>query len=189
MVCPNGTRVLDRLGFSFSNACASTPKRLNIMDGQSLENIDAFDMSRVEDTFGAKKWAVHRVDLHRELLRLATGEGGVGQPVTLRLSSEVATAQTDGTVVLKDGSVHTADLVVAADGLKSVLQRVVTEEAGPPTATGLSAFRFLLDTEVLRAEPGLAAALDRKGASNIGSLQDTHDPTKVRYIVWYACRK
>jgi salicylate hydroxylase len=189
MVCPNGTRVLDRLGFSFSNARGTTLKRINVMDGQSLDNIAAVDVSRAEDMFGAKLWAVHRVDLHRELLRLATEEGGAGQPVKLRLSSEVATAEPDGTVVLKDGSVHTADLIVAADGLKSVLQRVVTKEAGLPTATGLSAFRFLLDTEVLRADPRLAAALDRKGALDVGSLQDTQDPTKVRFIIWYECRK
>ncbi|OAG06148.1 putative salicylate hydroxylase [Paraphaeosphaeria sporulosa] len=188
MVCPNGTRVLNKLGFSFSNARAIILKRINVMDGQTLDNTAAVDVSRAEETFGAKLWAVHRVDLHKELLRLAIDEGGVGQPVKLRLSSEVATAETDGTIVLKDGSVHTADLIVAADGLKSVLQSVVTKEAGPPTATGLSAFRFLLDTKVLKADPKLAATLGRKGSSDVGSLQDTHDPTKVRYIIWYECR-
>ncbi|KAJ4353495.1 uncharacterized protein N0V89_005225 [Didymosphaeria variabile] len=188
MVCPNGTRVLNRLGFSFANARAIILKNINVMDGQTLEQTAAVDVSKAEETFGAKLWAVHRVDLHKELLRLATGEDGLGRPVRLRLSSEVATAETDGTIVLKDGSVHTADLVVAADGLKSVLQRVVTDAAGPPTATGLSAFRFLLDTEVLKADPRLAATLDKKGKSDVGSLQDTQDPTKVRYMIWYECR-
>jgi salicylate hydroxylase len=42
---------------------------------------------------------------------------------------------------------------------------------------------------VLRADPRLAAALDRKGALDVGSLQDTQDPTKVRFIIWYECRK
>ncbi|KAL1607906.1 hypothetical protein SLS60_002845 [Paraconiothyrium brasiliense] len=188
MVCPNGTRVLNKLGFSFTNARAIILKNINVMDGRTLEQIAAVDVSKAEETFGAKLWAVHRVDLHKELLRLATEKDGLGQPVKLRLSSEVATADTDGTIVLKDGSVHTADLIVAADGLKSVLQRIVTKAAGPPTTTGLSAFRFLLDTEVLKAEPRLAEALDRKGTSDVGSLQDTHDPTKVRYIIWYECR-
>ncbi|KAL5406196.1 hypothetical protein PMIN03_007946 [Paraphaeosphaeria minitans] len=188
MVCPNGTRVLNKLGFSFSNARAIILKRINMMDGQTLGTTAAVDVSRAEETFGAKLWAVHRVDLHKELLRLALEEGGMGQPVKLRLSSEVATAEMDGTIVLKDGSVHTADLIVAADGLKSALQSIVSKEAGPPRATGLSAFRFLLDTKVLKADLKLAATLDRKGSSDVGSLQDTHDPTKVRYIVWYECR-
>ncbi|KAL5440447.1 hypothetical protein PMIN06_009648 [Paraphaeosphaeria minitans] len=189
MVCPNGTRVLNKLGFSFSNARAIILKRINMMDGQTLGTTAAVDVSRAEETFGAKLWAVHRVDLHKELLRLALEEGGMGQPVKLRLSSEVATAEMDGTIVLKDGSVHTADLIVAADGLKSALQSIVSKEAGPPRATGLSAFRFLLDTKVLKADLKLAATLDRKGSSDVGSLQDTHDPTKVRYIVWYECRE
>ncbi|KAF1976667.1 putative salicylate hydroxylase [Bimuria novae-zelandiae CBS 107.79] len=188
MVCPNGTRVLSRLGFSFKNARAGILTKINVMDGQTLESTAAVDLSRAEEMFGAKLWAVHRVDLHKELLRLALDEDGVGQPVKLRLSSEVATATTDGRIVLKDSSVHMADLIVAADGLKSVLQKIVTKKAEPPTATGLSAFRFLLDTEVLKADPKLAATLEKKGSFDVGSLQDTHDPTKVRYMVWYECR-
>lgn len=189
MVCPNGTRVLNRLGFSFKNARAIVLEKINVMSGKTLESMASIDMSRAEESFGAKLWAVHRVDLHKELLRLASERGGAGYPVKLRLSSEVISANTGGSIVLKDGSVHTADLIVAADGLKTVLQRVVTQEAGPPTATGLSAFRFLLDTEVLKKDPKLAATLERKGPSDVGSLQDTHDPTKVRYMIWYECRE
>ncbi|KAJ4287727.1 hypothetical protein N0V90_012431 [Kalmusia sp. IMI 367209] len=188
MVCPNGTRVLNRLGFSFENARAVILKKISVINGQTLEGQAGMDVSNAEEMFGAKLWAVHRVDLHKELLRLATEEGGVGSPIKLRLSSEVVTATTDGTITLKDGSIHTADLIVAGDGLKSVLQKIVTQEAGPPTATGLSAFRFLIDTEVFKADPKLAATLEKKGSSGVGSLQDTHDPTKVRYMIWYECR-
>lgn len=159
------------------------------MDGQTLESTAAVDLSKAEEMFGAKLWAVHRVDLHKELLSLAMDKEGLGQPVQLRLSSEVATAETNGTIVLKDGSMHTADLVVAADGLKSVLKKVVTSEARAPAVTGLSAFRFLVDTKVLTDDAKLAAALDRKGTYDTGSLQDTHDPTKLRYIIWYGCRE
>lgn len=189
MVCPNGTRVLNRLGFSFENARAVILKKISVMDGQTLNSNAAVDLSEAEEMFGAKLWAVHRVDLHKELLRLATEENGIGRPAKLRLSSEVATAEIDGTIVLKDGSVHKADLIVAADGLKSVLQKVVNTEAGPPTATGLSAFRFLLDTEAIKEDPKLLATLEKKGPSDVGSLQDTSDPTKVRYMIWYECRK
>ena len=138
--------------------------------------------------FGAKLWGVHRVDLHKELLRLATEKHGLGLPVKLCLSTEVATAEVDGTIVLKDGSTHKADLIVAADGLKSVLQNVVKQEADRPKGTGLSAFRFLLDTEALEANPELAAAWRKKGRSNLGSLQDIHNPTQMRYMIWYECR-
>ena len=189
MVCPNGTRVLNRLGFSFANARAIILKKISIMDGHTLSPNAAVDMSKAEEMFGAKLWAVHRVDLHKELLRLATEENGTSRPAKLRLSSEVATAETDGTIVLKDGSVHKADLIVAADGLKSVLQKVVNKEAGPPTATGLSAFRFLLDTDTFKDDPKLLETLEKKGPSDVGSLQDTQDPKRTTYMIWYGCRK
>jgi salicylate hydroxylase len=158
------------------------------MDGHTLGHIASVELSRAEELFGAKLWGLHRVDLHKGLLRLATEEDGVGHPVKLCLNSEVATAETDGTIVLRDGSTHKADLIVAADGLKSVLQKLVKQEAGPPKATGLSAFRFLLDTEVLKANPKLAAAWKMKGSSDVGSLQDTHNPADMRYMIWYECR-
>lgn len=188
MVCPNGTRVLTKLGFSFKNARAIALDNISVMDGQSFKELAAVDLSNVEETFGEKLWAVHRVDLHRELLRLAIEEEGLGRPVKLRLSSEVVGAETEGIVMLKDGSTHAADLVVAADGLRSVLQKVVSRESGP-TATGLSAFRFLLDTEVFKEDPRLAATLEKKGKAAVGSLQDTQDPANVRYMIWYECRE
>lgn len=188
MVSPNGTKVLDRLGFSFENSRAVNLQNINVMDGHTLGHIASVELSRAEELFGAKLWGLHRVDLHKGLLRLATEEDGVGHPVKLCLNSEVATAETDGTIVLRDGSTHKADLIVAADGLKSVLQKLVKQEAGPPKATGLSAFRFLLDTEVLKANPKLAAAWKMKGSSDVGSLQDTHNPADMRYMIWYECR-
>lgn len=188
MITPNGTRVLDNLGFSFSRARAVTLDSISILDGETLEQKAGMDVSQAERTYGAKLWAVHRVDLHRELLRLAMDPASAGHPVSLRLSAEVASARPDGTVLLRDGKEYAADLVVAADGLKSRLKGVVTGEAGAPSATGLSAFRFLLETEELRKDGRLEGVLERRGAGGVGSLQDLRDPGTVRFMIWYGCR-
>ena len=157
--------------------------------GDNQEPITSVDFSNVKERFGESTWAIHRVDLHNELLRLATSEAEAGPPVQLHLSSEVVQASTNASIVLRDGSKHTADLVVAADGLHSVLKGVVVQEAVEPTTnTGLSAFRFLIDTQKLRESERMSAILNEKGAEAT-LLADTKDTTKERHIIWYPCRE
>jgi salicylate hydroxylase len=159
----------------------------NVVEGDSLDPVAKADFSSAEQMFGASVWAIHRVDLHNELRRLATTE--LGCPVKIHLASEVIGASTDGSIVLKNKSKHTADLVIAADGLHSVLRGVVLEQkALPPTSTGLSAFRFLINTQKLRESASLSATMEKKGPGAT-LLADTKEVAKERHIMWYPCRK
>jgi salicylate hydroxylase len=161
----------------------------NVVKGDSLDPVAKADFSSAEQMFGAPVWAIHRVDLHNELRRLATSETELGCPVKIHLASEVIGASTDGSIVLKNKSKHTADLVIAADGLHSVLRGVVLEQkALPPTSTGLSAFRFLINTQKLREYASLSATMEKKGPGAM-LLVDTKEVTKERHIMWYPCRK
>jgi salicylate hydroxylase len=72
---------------------------------------------------------------------------------------EVFGAKDHGTVVLRSGEERKANLLVAADGLKSVVKSVVIGDLSSPTATGLSAFRFLMDTEALVGDERLGRTL------------------------------
>ena len=95
--------------------------------------------------------SVHRVDLHNELLRLAStddGSDGGGKEVSLVLGSRVVGANAEeGSIELVGGSVKKADLIVAGDGVHSVLRSVVLgQEAPKAMMTGLSAFRVLIQT-------------------------------------------
>ncbi|MCJ1403882.1 hypothetical protein MMC11_007105 [Xylographa trunciseda] len=206
---PNGARVLSRLNFSFSNARACKVAVWNTLLGDSLHKVASIDLSQAEHKFGAAVWAVHRVDLHTELLRLATSEtigtgGSAGvattngingaeassttKPVVLRLSAQVVSASAEGEVLLADGSRHTADLIVAADGLHSVLREIVVGEEGKaPEASGHSAFRFLIETEVMRQDRELAAMLEKKG-DGASILIDQKETVAERHMMWYPCR-
>lgn len=130
------------------------------------------------------------MDLHNELLRLATSEDTTdSKPVHLRLGAQVVDASTDGSITLKDGSRHDADLVVAADGLHSVLRdTVLTHDTKAPSPSGLSAFRFLLDTKVLKEDAKLAQLLETEGPW-VKMLIDPKENTSDRHMVWYPCRK
>jgi salicylate hydroxylase len=153
-----------------------------------MQMLTTVDMSAAKERFGAEPWAIHRVDLHNELLRLATSTTESGIPIKLHLSSEVVSASVEGKILLKDGSTQTADLVVAADGMKSVLREAVTQDPRPAASTGLSAFRLLIGTKQLESDEKLANLLKKvNGGANL--LADPKETTKERHMMWYACRK
>ena len=190
MVTSNGARVLSRLGFSFAAAQAVKIDLWSVLKGDTLEPVTKVDLSSAEETFGAPIWAVHRVALHNELRRLATSESELGRPVRLLLASEVIGASTDGSIVLRNTeSRPTADLIIAADGLHFIMKGVVLQQKMiPPRPTGLSAFRFLIETQTLRESQKLSALLDKKGPGAT-LLADTIEIAKERHIMWYPCQK
>lgn len=186
---PNGSRVLTSLGFSLERARACKALSWDTHLGESFERVNSVDFRTAETKWGAACFSVHRVDLHNELLRLATSEDAAGsKPVTLRLGQQVVGGSPDGSITLKDGSSHTADLIVAADGLHSALRDVVLKDnTKAPSPSGLSAFRFMIDTKVLEDDPNLAKLLEIKGPG-FTLVIDEKDKVNERHMVWYACR-
>ena len=135
--------------------------------------------------------SVHRVDLHNELLRLASisDDGGSGRKVKLVLNSKVVGANAEeGSITFADGSVRRADLIVAGDGVHSVLKSVVLGQEAPKAAsTGLSAFRFLIQTSDLQDDPEVVEFLKWK-CKGPTILADTKEVKNERHIVWYDCQ-
>lgn len=61
----------------------------------------------------------HRIDIHKELLRTAFEEPGEGPPCTLRINHKaIALDAETGTIAFENGVSFTADLIVAADGIR-----------------------------------------------------------------------
>ncbi|MEV6280843.1 FAD-dependent monooxygenase [Nocardia sp. NPDC051832] len=92
------------------------------------------DVAAIRDTYGLPI-LLHRADL-LDLLRAAVPESA------LRPGISVREARSDGTVVHSAGS-STADLIVGADGLRSVVRRAVCGEIAPRYA-GYTAWRVLV---------------------------------------------
>lgn len=190
--------MLSRLGFSFSRARGRKITAWDTLDGSTLANIGSLDLSGAEERFGAPLMSVHRVDLHKELLRLAgtDDEGGrvvsgVEGSVKLRLNARVVGVDVmAGSVELADGEVHKADLVVAADGVHSLLRDAVVGKEGATKAetTGLSAFRFLIPTEELIGDAELRDFLKWK-CMGPTILADTREVERERHMVWYDCQE
>ncbi|KAL8677477.1 MAG: hypothetical protein Q9186_006093 [Xanthomendoza sp. 1 TL-2023] len=190
-VTPNGARVLSSLGFSFERARACQIKTWNSLLGIDLKCVGSNDLSKAERMFGAAAWAVHRIDLHSELLRLATAtDVGDSKPAVLRLSSQVIEATPAGWVTIFDGSKHQADLIIGADGLHSILcESAAPVENQKPSPSGMSAFRFLIDTQTLLDDEHLTTMLNKKSPDDAAILIDPTEKVLERHIMWYPCRK
>jgi salicylate hydroxylase len=93
----------------------------------------------------------HRQDLH-EALKANTLDSSRGD-VEIRVSSRVVRCEPgSGVVYLEDGTKLEADLIVAADGIKSRLRGTVIGREISAKPTGFSAYRLMADTAVLEKE-------------------------------------
>jgi salicylate hydroxylase len=109
-----------------------------------------------EPKFGAPYMTAHRADLHN-MLRAAAGDA------TLRLAANCVGAETvNGLAVARfsDGTEAEADVVVAADGIRSTI-RAQHFGADAPRFTGMMAWRCMVPMECVptRVGPGRSVAL------------------------------
>jgi 2-polyprenyl-6-methoxyphenol hydroxylase-like FAD-dependent oxidoreductase len=134
----NAMRALDRLGVGGAVAGQGAPaKRSAILTWEGRE------LTQVPPDLLEGTVAVHRADLQAELAA-AAGE--------VRLGAEVTAVEQDGSGIVArgaDGSEERGDLLIGADGLSSVVRRVIADV--PPRYAGYTAWRGVSPVPV---EPG-----------------------------------
>lgn len=143
-LAPNATRVLRRLDVLDAVAAqAVRPAHVSFHTWSDGAEICRYALGReAEDEFGAPYLVVHRADLHRALAAAVPAEA-------VRLNTTVvAIGQDDGyaQVMTATGERLTADLVVAADGIRSAARQWLfgKDEA---VFSGTAAYRALLPAE------------------------------------------
>ncbi|KAI6115945.1 hypothetical protein F5141DRAFT_1290502 [Pisolithus sp. B1] len=105
--------------------------------------------------YGAPPYHVHRADLHRMLYDLAEPH------VNIRTNCRVVSMNPSiPTLMLKSGEVVHADLVIGADGLKSTMRHFVVGTPDELRFTGDTAYRAVLPTEILLADPDLRSLVE-----------------------------
>lgn len=132
--------------------------------------------------WGAPWLLNHRVTLHKQLLANATADDGTvpGQPPKVLLGKKVVSANVEDTsVTLDDGTVLKADVLIAADGIRSVIQREVIGDSLVAKPSGHSAYRCLIPGEPIKADPEWTYLFDTSGC-NIFLAED-------RRVVAYTC--
>ncbi|KAI0544558.1 putative salicylate hydroxylase [Xylaria curta] len=190
-ISPNGARVLASLGFSFEKAEACPMPVFESVDGYTLERLVSVDLEDAAERYGVGYMSVHRVDLHNELLRLASEHGQCRIDVRLGITAEaIPTADRDVFAVrISSGEILEADLVIGADGIHSmtrnmVLGRIVSS-AG--CLCDMEAFRLTIPTETIEAADDISYLRNWKSAGTT-VIADTAEMAGERHMVWYPCR-
>lgn len=107
------------------------------------------------ETHGAPYFLVHRADLHAALLEAATAAG----VQILRNKRIIAYDFSVPSAATESGEVFTADLIVAADGIKSIARPLLTGYEDRPRDTGDVAYRILIPGPTLLADPVTASLI------------------------------
>jgi 2-polyprenyl-6-methoxyphenol hydroxylase-like FAD-dependent oxidoreductase len=146
---PNALRALDAIGIG------AAVRRLGGQElnggirhwsGRWLAHTDSQDIMR---RFGAVT-ILHRADLLRALVEALPSSSLVSGVTVSSVSSTV-----DAAVVTYGGSTVPADLVVGADGVRSVTRHYVSPSSPGPRYAGYTAWRFITkDTVPLHGEAG-----------------------------------
>ncbi|KAJ7136731.1 FAD/NAD(P)-binding domain-containing protein [Mycena epipterygia] len=123
----------------------------------------------------------HRVDVHEELKRLATGPEGVGEPAKLILGAHVIGCDpVEGTITLEDSQIVHADLVLGADGIHSTIRTHVLGYVETAPATGISAFRFFFPASKLEGNSEFDWFTHGVSGGRIVTCQD--DPDRRMFL-------
>lgn len=149
---PNATRILQQSWgldglLKESTGTIDCGFRIYNVDGKLVNEIPLHGKTQ----YGADRIMWHRQDLHAYLKKMAISTERDGNPAVLRTSARVSSCDCEnGTVMLQDGEVLEADLIIGADGIHSALRTSVLGKETTPKPTGLSAYRLMLPIEVLK---------------------------------------
>ncbi|MEC3981760.1 FAD-dependent monooxygenase [Amycolatopsis sp. H20-H5] len=146
----NGSRLMDRLGLGTRLAWHATVQtELVYRNGRDATRITAYPLDdRYTEMFGSPLYSLHRADLQRVLVE------AWGLPV--RLGADViGVEQTEGEALVRlaSGDTVAADLVVGADGVHSIVRRLLAGPDAPAVYSGTSGFRGLVPVEKLPSLP------------------------------------
>ncbi|KAI5919535.1 hypothetical protein F4810DRAFT_687246 [Camillea tinctor] len=110
-----------------------------------------------EENFASPYRVVHRADFHSALHKRAIELG-----VKLLLNRRVVEYDPESPLVtLKDGTYMSADLIVAADGIRSLAREIVNPgPIGAPKDTGFAAYRATVEFEKIKKFPELAWVME-----------------------------
>lgn len=104
-----------------------------------------------EEKYGVPYLHIHRADYHRILVEEAQKSG-----VVMQLNSEVTAIDFNKpSVQIKDKPDFHADIIIGADGLKSVCREKLLGKADPPHLTGDLAYRITVRKEDMLQVPEL----------------------------------
>ncbi|KAH8664831.1 putative salicylate hydroxylase [Ilyonectria robusta] len=149
-VAPNMLRLLDRWGIGDEiRAKGVKTQRVKVLRWQNGKVLS----DKVIDGSHGEQWVIHRADLHNALIAKAQSFEGV----TMRLNSTVVDVNfRDASVQLSTGEWVYGDVVLAADGIKSAIRKLLLDDDSDiAIPTGDAVFRLILPRDLMAHDPEL----------------------------------
>ncbi|KAF2101183.1 FAD/NAD(P)-binding domain-containing protein [Rhizodiscina lignyota] len=151
-VPPNALRLFERWGVDLSDTkkVVSTGNRFKDWKDNILLDVS---YRRLKRDMGTTYYMVHRADLINLLVRTARERPNI----TIKTGARVVEYDFDGgRVRTQDGKLYGGDLVVGADGIKSIARDLINGEPAKAMDTGDVAYRILVPSKGLLDDPELA---------------------------------
>ncbi|KAJ7437252.1 FAD/NAD(P)-binding domain-containing protein [Mycena galericulata] len=184
-VPPNAMRVLETFGYSQKNFSSSDYKGVVVYRAAGGEGRTVMFKDQAKH-YGRQGFLCHRTELHDELKRLTLSTEGAGKPVEIHLGTEIVDCDPEtGTLTSKTGEKYAADVIIAADGIRSTLRTFVVGHPVVAPATGICAFRWMAETSKLESRP----ELDWVVKDGISGGRAVNEPDSIRHIFLYPCGK
>ncbi|KAJ7093875.1 hypothetical protein B0H15DRAFT_938310 [Mycena belliarum] len=151
-ISPNLSRLLVRWGLGDELRKASVkPQSITFRRYKTGQRVGWTPWGENMDRdYGAPYYHVHRADLLNMLFKLATPY------MTLFLNSRVASVDPNlGQVTLESGRTFHGDVILGADGVKSMVRELVVGHPDKPIPTGDAAYRAIIPTSEMMKDPDL----------------------------------
>ncbi|KAJ7038970.1 FAD/NAD(P)-binding domain-containing protein [Mycena alexandri] len=152
---PNAMRVLDAFGYDQKNL-KTCEYRGTVAYSAVGDEGQSWVFKDQATNYGVQGCLCLRTAFHEELKRLALGEEGAGSPVELVLGTQIVDCDPEvGALTTKTGEKLEADVVIAADGIRSTLRTIVLGTPVVALAVGVCSFRWLADASKFNGRPEL----------------------------------
>lgn len=131
-IAPNGSRMLDKLGaLDKIRSYAVYPRWLTLVDAINDKHLTALDFGeKFQQAYTYPYLVMHRSDLLTILLDACRASDAI----TLETNRQVVTAEDLGDSALltcADGTTYSCEAVIAADGLHSVVRKLIAHDGDP----------------------------------------------------------
>lgn len=122
----NGHRWLREWGVDVQKGDPVILRKLINRDWETGEPVSVYDLSDYEERWGYAYFMYHRQHMHKMLMDTALSEEGAGAPVKLILNHKCTSIDLEtGTITFEHGVTAQHDLVIGADGIGSVVRKIV----------------------------------------------------------------
>ncbi|EME49494.1 hypothetical protein DOTSEDRAFT_68305 [Dothistroma septosporum NZE10] len=151
-VSPNTSKLLLSWGVDLGSIKKEVSRGNRFVDWQGHVLLDV-PLTGVQDLYGGPYYFIHRADLVASLVRAAKQRDNI----TIHMGCRVQSYDFDApAVTLTGGETARADLVIAADGIKSSVRDVINGRPLPPQDTGDVAYRILVPAKPLLDDTQMA---------------------------------